>query len=86
MKVVSSIVKIDGDRIALVAVQKDVLEFSSEADQYVERLGRAFDGLPVVLFGQDEDGGKYYGDNHLVSKFAEVDPSQIPWKEIELDL
>jgi len=86
MKIVSSIVKIQGERIALVAVQKDVLEFSSEADQYVERLGTVFEGLPVILFGQDGDGGKYYGDHQLVEKFAEVDPNQIPWQEIDVDL
>ena len=86
MKIVGSIVKIQGERIALVAVQKDVLEFSSEADTYIERLGTVFEGMPIVLFGQDEDGGKYYGDDNLISKFAEVDPAQIPWKEIDADL
>jgi hypothetical protein len=79
-------VKIAGERIALVAVQKDVLEFSSEADQYVDRLSQVFEGLPVVLMGQDPEGGKYYGRTDLVEKLGTVDPNQVPWQEIDVDL
>ncbi|MEN8151391.1 MAG: hypothetical protein ABFS86_16360 [Planctomycetota bacterium] len=86
MKIVGSIVKIQGERIALVAVQKDVLEFSSEADQYVDRLSQVFEGLPVVLMGQDPDGAKYYGRDDLVKKLGTVDPNQVPWQEIEAEL
>ena len=86
MKIVGSVVKIQGERIALVAVQKDVLEFSSEADRYVDRLGQVFEGLPVILMGQDPDGAKYYGRSDLIEKLAEVDPNQVPWQEINVDL
>ena len=86
MKITGSVVKIQGERIALVAVQKDVLEFSSEADQYVDRLGQVFEGMPVILMGQDPDGAKFYGRSDIVEKLSEVDTNQIPWQEIEADI
>jgi hypothetical protein len=86
MKLVGSIVKIDGERIALVLVQKQVLDYSSEADRYVEQLGSVFPGIPVVLLGQDEEGGKYYGRTDLVEKLGQVDPNTVPWQEMEVDL
>ena len=86
MKIVGSIVKVQGERIALVAVQKQVLDYSSEADRYVDQLVSVFEGLPVVLLGQDADGAKYYGRDDIVEKLAHVDPNQVPWQELDVDL
>jgi hypothetical protein len=85
-KIVGSIVKIQGERIALVAVQKQVLDHSAEADRYVMHLGTAFPDMPIILMGQDEEGGKFYGRGDLVDRLAEIDINQIPWQEIDVDL
>jgi hypothetical protein len=87
MKITGTIVKAKGDRFALVAVQASVLEFSSEADRYVEALSAAFDNLPVVLMGQTEDGKlKFYGREDLAQSLANVPLEEIPWQEIDVDL
>lgn len=87
MKVVGSICKIGGDRVAVVMVQAEVLEFSSEADRYVDALSPAFDGLPVVLFARTDEGkAKYYGQSDYCDKLAKVPPEEIPWQQVDVDL
>jgi hypothetical protein len=87
MKITGSIVKAAGERFALVAVQPNVLEWTSEADRYVEALGTAFEDLPVVLVSQTDEGKvKYYGREDLTEAMAEVPLEQIPWREIDADL
>lgn len=87
MKIVASICKVKGERIALVAVQKSVLDHSVEADRYIQHLKQTFDDAPIVLYGQDAEGkGKFYGRGDLVDKLGEIPPDQIPWQEIEADV
>jgi hypothetical protein len=87
LRVVGSIVKAGEERFALVAVQPGVLEFSSEADRYVDALSPAFEGLPVVLMAQPAGGkAQYYGREDLVRALAEFDPARIPWREIDVDV
>ena len=87
MKITGSIVKAAGERFALVAVQRSVLDYTSEADRYVEALSTAFENLPVVLMGQAEDGKiTYYGRDDLTRSLANVPLDQIPWQEIDVNL
>jgi hypothetical protein len=87
MQVVGSICKIGGDRVAVVMVQPDVLEFGSEADRYIDALSPAFEGLPVVLFAKTAEGkAKYYGRSDYCDKLAEVPPDRIPWQQVDVDL
>ena len=86
MKIVGSIVKIQGERVALVAVQKDVLEFSSEADKYLDALAPAFEGANVILTVQEEGSVRYYGRPDLCEKLGQVPLDKIQWQEIDLDV
>ncbi len=85
-KIVGSIVKIKGERVALVAVQKQVLDHSAEADRYVVHLAAAFPDMPIILMGQDPEGGKFYGRGDLVDRLSEIDINEIPWQELDVDL
>lgn len=87
MKITGSIVKAAGERFALVAVQPSVLEWSSEADRYIEALSPAFDGIPVVLVSQTPEGkARFYGRADLTETLSEVPLPDVPWQEIDVDL
>ncbi len=87
MKVVASICRVAGERVAVVAVDKSVVEYQSEADRYIDALSPAFDGLPVVLLARDEAGNAtYFGREDLCQGLSPVPPDDIPWQELDLDL
>ncbi len=87
MKITGSIVKAGDERFAVVMVQPGVLEFRSEADRYVEALGNALEGLPVVLLARPPSGkARYYGREDLIATLSGVDPDRIPWREMSVDL
>ena len=39
-----------------------------------------------ILMGQDPEGVKFYGRGDLVEKLGEVDPTQIPWQEMDVNI
>jgi hypothetical protein len=84
MKIVGSVCRIKGERVALVMVDAGVLEFTSEADRYTELLSPAFDNLPVLLMAQKEGGATWYGRDDLVDAMGEIPPDQVPWQEMDL--
>ncbi|MCU0726480.1 MAG: hypothetical protein MUE73_11935 [Planctomycetes bacterium] len=87
MKIVASICRVAGDRVALVAVQKSVTDHSIEADRYLEALAPAFPGCEVVLMGRDTEGATtFYGREDLNQKLSEVPLDRIPWQEMDVDL
>ena len=87
MKITGCICKVAGERIAVVAVQRSVLDHQSEADRYMEHLAPVFDGLPVVLMGQGDDGKiAWYGRGDLTDKMGTVPIESIPWQEIDVDI
>ena len=87
MKIVASICRVAGERVAVVAVQKQVTEYPSEADRYVEALMPAFDGIAVVLMARDEAGiVTWYGSEELCRKLSGVPVDSIPWQEMEVEV
>jgi hypothetical protein len=87
MKITTSICRVAGERVALVAVQKSVVEHQVEADRCIEHLGPVFEGLPVLLMGVGEsDSVRWYGRSDLVDKMGEIPVDRIPWEEIDVDL
>jgi hypothetical protein len=85
VKIVASTCKVDGQNVALVAVQEQVLA-GSEADRYVMHLQSAFPGAEVVLVAQSEGKARFYGRDDLVDALGEIDAAQIPWREMDVDL
>lgn len=84
MKIVGAVCRIKGERVALVAVQPDVLAYQSEADRYIQDLSPAFDGVPVLLMAEKEGGMTWYGRDDLVDAMGQIPPEQVPWQEMDL--
>jgi hypothetical protein len=48
----------------------------------IDDLQPHFEGVPVVLMAQKEDGSpSYYGDSQLVDMLAGIPIEKMPWKE-----
>jgi hypothetical protein len=87
MKIVACTCRAAGKRVAIVAVQKSVLDAGSEADRYIMHLSTAFPDAEIVLYGDDGSGkGKYYGRGDLIEALGTISPNDLPWQEVEVDL
>jgi hypothetical protein len=85
MKIIASTCKVQGEKVAIVAVQKEVMA-GSEAERYVGHLAPVFPDAQVVLFAEDEGKARFYGRSDLVESLGQLDVAEIPWQEIDLDL
>ena len=87
MKITGCVCKVEGEKVAVVAVQRAVLDHSVEADRYIEHLAPVFEGRTVVLMGQGEDDSvTWYGPPPLTEKLGQVALDQFPWQEMDVDL
>ena len=86
MKAIVSACTVDGERVAIVAVQKGILDFESEAEKYLDTLAPAFEGANVILTAQEEGSVRYYGRPDLCEKLGQVPLDSIQWQEVDLDL
>ncbi len=87
MKLVAAVCRVAGERVALVAVQRQAIEFTSEADRYVTALTPVFEDMPIVLVARDDAGStRFYGREDLAQKLAQVPADKIPWQEIDAEV
>ena len=87
MKISVSACKVMGEKVAIVAVQPDVLDQGSEADRYIMHLGTVFEDAEVILYAEDGTGkARFYGRGDMIEALGEVQASQLPWQEMEADL
>lgn len=81
-KIQGAVINEQGVTFAIVIVQMHVLNSPTERDQMQVALSRLFPRMPIVLMAQDARGvPKYWGRTDIVNFLANINISQIPWKE-----
>ncbi len=74
-------ISIAGRRMLVVLVGLDLARSPGEAGMLIADLRARFNGVDIVLMGQDDEGvPHYHGDAALVDLLAEVPVEQMPWK------
>jgi len=86
MKFQGSVITEQNITFGIVIVKPHVLNIESERGDMFRFGRRAFGSMPIILMAQDSSGTPtYYGRKDIVAFLANLHPSQIPWKEYELD-
>ncbi|MCG2811135.1 MAG: hypothetical protein L6428_06730 [Candidatus Aminicenantes bacterium] len=81
-KLQGAVVKEQGITFAIVIVKQHILQTQSESQQTARAFSSYFPGLPLILMAQDSSGTPtYWGRKDIVNFLANLDISQIPWKE-----
>lgn len=82
MKLQGAVVKEQGVTFAVVTVKQFVIQSQTEFQKAVSGFSRYFPGMPIVLMAQDSSGTPTYrGRKDIVNFLANIQISQIPWKE-----
>lgn len=82
MKLQGAVVKEQGVTFAVVIVKQFVIQSQIEFQKAAGAFSNYFPGIPVILMAQDYRGiPTYQGRKDIVEFLANVDVSQIPWKE-----
>lgn len=82
MRIKGSIVEEQGVTFAIVLVKHPATQTPSEAEKARAAFQGYFPGMPLILASQDSHGIFHYqGRKDIVDLLANIDPSQIPWKE-----
>lgn len=82
MKLQGAVVKEQGVTFAVVTVKQFVIQSQIEFQRAVTTFSNCFPGMPVVLMAQDSRGiPTYRGRTDIVNFLANIQVSQIPWKE-----
>mgnify|MGYP001145683595 CR=1 FL=1 len=82
VKVQAAAISLRGHQFVVVVVPMTLVTSPGEADMAIDDLQPCFEGVPVVLMGQKEDGSPcYYGDSQLVDMLAGIPIEKMPWKE-----
>lgn len=82
MKLQGAVVKEQGVTFAIVIVKQFVLDSHIEFNKAVTTFSNYFTGMPLVLMAQDGMGvPTYRGRKDIVNFLANINVSQIPWKE-----
>lgn len=75
-------ISLQGHQFVVVLVPMPLVTSPGEADMAIDDLQPYFEGVPVVLMAQKEDGSPYYyGDSQLVDMLADIPIEKMPWKE-----
>ena len=81
-KVQAAAISLRGHQFVVVVVPMTLVASPGEADMAIDDLQLYFEGVPVVLMAQKEDGSpSYYGDSQLVDMLADIPIEKMPWKE-----
>ncbi|MCB1954453.1 MAG: hypothetical protein KDG55_02185 [Rhodocyclaceae bacterium] len=76
---------IQGQRLVVVLVPLALVESPGEAEMATERLAATFQGAPIVLMGQRDDGSPHYAGDPLLCGLLEGIPlERMPWKVFRL--
>ncbi len=82
IKVQAAAISLQGCQFVVVLVPMTLITSPGEADMAVDDLQPYFEGVPVVLMAQNEDGSpSYYGDSQLLGMLAGIPIERMPWKE-----
>jgi hypothetical protein len=82
VKVQAAAISLRGHQFIVVLVPMTLVTSPGEADMAMDDLQPYFEGGPVVLMAQKEDGSPcYYGDSQLVDMLAGIPIEKMPWKE-----
>lgn len=82
MKLQGAVVKEQGVTFAVVTVKQFVIQSQNEFQKAVSAFTRYFPGMPIILMAQDSRGiPTYRGREDIVNFLANINISQIPWKE-----
>lgn len=83
----SAVVTEQGQTIAVVSVQPNVLQNSFNASMIIKGLLPVFEGIPVVLMALNDQGVPgYFGRVDLTILLENVNIKEAPWKEITADI
>jgi hypothetical protein len=81
-KVQAAAISLRGHRFVVVVVPMKLVTSPGEADMAIDDLQPYFEGVPVVLMAQKDDGSpSYHGDSQLVDLLADIPIEEMPWKE-----
>jgi hypothetical protein len=81
-KIQGAVVKEQGVTFAIVIVKQHVLQSQIESQKAAQTFAPYFPRLPMVLMAQDSYGTPtYWGRKDIVDFLANIQISQIPWKE-----
>ena len=81
-KVQAAAISLRGHGFVVVVVPMTLVASPGEADMAIDDLQPYFEGVPVVLMAQKDDGSPcYYGDSQLVDMLAGIPIEEMPWKE-----
>ena len=82
MKLQGAVVKEQNVTFAIVIVKQHVIQSQQQSQEAAQSFSPYFPGLPIVLMAQDSQGvPTYRGRKDIVEFLANLDISQIPWKE-----
>ena len=82
MRIQGAVVKEQGVSFAIFIVKQFVIQSQIEFQKAVTTFSNCFPGMPVVLMAQDNLGiPTYRGRKDIVEFLANIQVSQIPWKE-----
>jgi hypothetical protein len=82
MKLQGAVIKEQGVTFAIVTVKQFVIQSEMEFQKAVSAFSRYFSGMPIILMAQDSRGiPTYRGRKDIVNFLANINISQIPWKE-----
>lgn len=76
-----ALVKEQGINFAVASVKDHVIQNRSEAENLISAL-RVRLGQPVVLLGAQQH--RLYGRPDIVRFLSNIDPSRLPWRQIDL--
>jgi hypothetical protein len=81
-KLQGAVVKEQGVTFAIVVVKRHLVQSQHEAQEAARGFSFYFPGMPIILMAQDSRGvPTYWGRKDIVGFLANLDMSQIPWKE-----
>ena len=83
MRITGARITEQGVSFSIVVVKPGTLN-SSSRDSVANGLPLDFP-RPVILAEQNNGNFQYYGRNDIVNFLANLDPSQIPWEDYEIN-
>lgn len=87
MKIQGAAISLGGVNFVIVIVDMNLVNSHGEADMSIDRLSADFDGIPIILMAQREDGSPvYYGEGDLVRLLQDVPVDKMPWKEYSVSV
>lgn len=82
MKFVGAVLKEQNVKFAVVKVKPKTLESATLRDHAIRKFDRVFEGLPIVLLAEKQEGAPTcFGRKDIAQFLSKVQVSQIPWKQ-----